>query len=60
MIDGIGVDARDHIEPTFCVPAVRIESGYMEPTDLKSNRFARLAGGHMSLADAKLPGESPI
>jgi site-specific DNA recombinase len=30
MIDGIRVDARDHIEPTFRIPAVRIESGYME------------------------------
>jgi hypothetical protein len=30
MIDGIRVDARDQIEPTFRVPAVRIESGYME------------------------------
>jgi hypothetical protein len=26
MIDGIRVDARDQIEPTFRVPAVRIES----------------------------------
>jgi hypothetical protein len=43
------VDARDQIEPTFRVPAVRIESGFMEPTDLKSNRSARLAGGRMSL-----------
>jgi hypothetical protein len=30
MIDGIRVDARDQIDPTFRVPAVRIESGYME------------------------------
>ncbi len=35
MIDGIRVDARDHIEPTFCVPAVRIESGYMELAGLE-------------------------
>jgi hypothetical protein len=27
MIDGIRVDARDQIEPTCRVPAVRIESG---------------------------------
>lgn len=26
MIDGIRVDARDHVGPTFRVPAVRIES----------------------------------
>ncbi len=30
MIDTIRVDARDHIEPTFRVPAVRIDYGYME------------------------------
>ncbi len=30
MIDGIRVDARDQIEPTFRVPAVRIDYGYME------------------------------
>jgi hypothetical protein len=52
MIDGIRVDARDHIEPTFRVPAVRIDYGYMEPIDLKSNRFARLPGGLTSLDDA--------
>jgi hypothetical protein len=46
MIDGIRVDARDHIEPTFRVLAVRIDCGYMEPTDLKSNRLRGfLAGG---------------
>jgi hypothetical protein len=27
MIDGIRVDARDQIEPTFRVPAVRIDYG---------------------------------
>jgi hypothetical protein len=53
MIDGIRVDARDQIEPTFRVPAVCIESGYMEPTDVKSNRSARLPGGRMSLDQAK-------
>jgi hypothetical protein len=35
MIDGIRVDARDQIDPTFRVPAVRIESGYMEPTGIE-------------------------
>lgn len=34
MIDEIRVDARDHIEPTFRVPAVRVDYGYMEPTRL--------------------------
>ena len=35
MIDGIRVDARDHIEPTFRVPAVRVDCGYMEPAGLE-------------------------
>jgi hypothetical protein len=37
MIDGIRVDARDHIEPTFRVPAVRIDYGYMGETWLCAN-----------------------
>jgi hypothetical protein len=52
LIDQIRVDARDHIEPTFRIPAVRIDYGYMEPTRLNANRFASLAGGRMSLDDA--------
>lgn len=35
MIDGIRVDARDQIEPIFRVPAVCIESGYMELVGLE-------------------------
>jgi len=35
MIDGIRVDARDHIEPTFRVPAVRVDFGYMEPAGIE-------------------------
>ena len=49
---GIRIDARDHIEPTFRVPAVRIDYGYMEPTELRSNRSARLPDGRMALDDA--------
>ena len=37
MIDGIRVDARDQIEPTFRVPAVRIESDFMALTKVLSN-----------------------
>jgi HB1, ASXL, restriction endonuclease HTH domain len=37
MIDGIRVDARDQIEPTFRVPAVRIEWGYMDLARTLSN-----------------------
>jgi hypothetical protein len=40
MIDGIRVDARDQIEPTFRVPAVRIESDFMELEGLEPSTFA--------------------
>jgi hypothetical protein len=35
LIDQIRVDTRDHIEPTFRVPAVRIDYGYMELAGLE-------------------------
>jgi site-specific DNA recombinase len=35
MIDGIRIDARDQIEPTFRVPAVRVDFGYMELVGLE-------------------------
>jgi hypothetical protein len=35
LIETIRVDARDHIEPTYRVPALRIESGYMEPAGIE-------------------------
>jgi len=38
MIDGIRVDARDQIEPTFRVPTVRIDCDYMGETCLCANR----------------------
>jgi|HubBroStandDraft_3_1064219.scaffolds.fasta_scaffold02756_5 hypothetical protein len=38
MIDGIRVDARDQIKPTFCAP-VRIESGLMELVGLEPTTF---------------------
>jgi len=31
--------------------AVRIESGFMEPTEVNANRFAQLSGGPMSLEE---------
>jgi hypothetical protein len=37
MIDGIRVDARDHIEPTFRIPAVRIDHGDMGETARRAN-----------------------
>lgn len=47
MIDGIRVDARDQIEPTFRAPAVRIESGYMEPTGIEPvTSCLQSRGGH--------------
>ena len=38
-------DARDTIEPTSILPAVRPPSGTMEPAEVNTNRFARLSGG---------------
>ena len=35
MIDDIRVNARDHIEPTFRIPAVRVDHGYMEPAGIE-------------------------
>lgn len=35
MIDGIRVHARDNIEPTFRIPAVRVDYGYMELVGLE-------------------------
>jgi len=52
MIDDIRVDARDNIEPTFRIAAVRVDYGYMEPTEVNANRFARLYGERVSLEGA--------
>ncbi|HTA96946.1 MAG TPA: hypothetical protein VK730_04830 [Solirubrobacteraceae bacterium] len=38
MIDGIRVHARDRIEPTFHVPAVRVDFGYMGETARRANQ----------------------
>jgi site-specific DNA recombinase len=35
LIETIRVDARDHIEPTFRVPAVRVDYDYMEPDGIE-------------------------
>ncbi len=35
LIETIRVDARDHIEPTFRVPAVRVDYDYMELAGLE-------------------------
>ena len=35
LIDGIQVHARDDIQPTFRIPAVRVHYGYMEPTGIE-------------------------
>lgn len=37
LIDQIRVDARDHIEPTFRIPAVRIDYDYMGETWRRAN-----------------------
>jgi hypothetical protein len=43
--------ATDQSERTPCVPGVRIESGFMEPTEVNANRFAKVAGGQILLDD---------
>jgi hypothetical protein len=43
MIHGIQVHARDNIEPTFRVPAVRIDYGYMGETARRANRTVMAA-----------------
>lgn len=59
MIDTIRVNARDQIEPTFRVPAVRIEGGYMALLGTYSNQelqgsLSRLA---KKLAALRVSGE---
>jgi site-specific DNA recombinase len=61
MIDEIRVDARDQIEPTFRVPTVRIDYGYMEPTGiepvtscLQSRRGCAGANGYSGFGSAKV------
>ena len=44
------MDARDQIGPIFRVPAVRSESGFMEPAKVNANRSAEVPGGLVSLA----------
>jgi hypothetical protein len=58
MIDGIRVDARDQIEPTFRVPAVRIESGYMGETWLCANHVM-LVGPPVGADQAKTSQAQP-
>jgi site-specific DNA recombinase len=35
LIDGIQVHARDNIQPTFRIPTVRVDYGYMEPAGIE-------------------------
>jgi site-specific DNA recombinase len=35
LIDSIRVEGRENIEPVFRVPAVRVDSGYMEPAGIE-------------------------
>jgi hypothetical protein len=53
MIDGIRVDARDQIEPAFRVPAVRIESGYMDQGRPRGNRKARVEALRQALVESR-------
>jgi hypothetical protein len=53
LIDGIQVHARDNIEPTFRIPAVRVDYGYMDPARLRRNRRARVEALLQALADSR-------
>jgi hypothetical protein len=37
LIDGIQVHARDNIEPTFRISAIRVDYGYMGETARRAN-----------------------
>ncbi|HEV3321489.1 MAG TPA: recombinase family protein [Solirubrobacteraceae bacterium] len=50
MIDTIRVDARDHIEPTFRIPAVREPCGSMDSGGRRLNRKARVEALRQALA----------
>jgi hypothetical protein len=39
LIDGIQVHARDNIQPTFRIPTVRVDYGYMELVGLEPTTF---------------------
>lgn len=51
MIDDIRVNARDHIEPTFRIPAVRVDNGYMGLLGCYSNPEVQ---GRLRLLSEKL------
>jgi hypothetical protein len=53
MIDGIRVDARDRIEPTFRVPAVREPCGSVDAGGLRLNRRARVEALRRALVDSR-------
>jgi|HubBroStandDraft_3_1064219.scaffolds.fasta_scaffold87209_2 hypothetical protein len=54
LIAELRVNSRNEILPTYRVgaPVVCAPNSSVEPTDLKSNRSARLPGGRMSLDEA--------
>jgi hypothetical protein len=54
LIAELRVNGRSEILPTYRVgaPVVCAPSSSVEPTEVNANRFARVAGGQMTLADA--------
>jgi hypothetical protein len=54
LIAEVRVNSRSEILPTYRLapPVVCAPTSKVEPTDLKSNRSARLPGGRMSLEEA--------
>jgi hypothetical protein len=53
LIDGIQIHARDNIEPTFRIPTVRVDYGYMGETARRANHFL-VAGPALLLGESKV------
>lgn len=54
LISDLRVKSRGEILPTYRVgaPVVCAQTSSVEPTEVNANRFARVAGGQMALAEA--------
>ncbi len=51
LIDQIRVEGRDHIEPTFRIPAVRIDYDYMDAGGRRLNHRARVEALRRALVE---------
>jgi site-specific DNA recombinase len=53
LVESIRVDARDHIEPTYRIPAVRQPCGSMDAGRRRLNRQARVEALRRALVDSR-------